>query len=480
MESAICTIWVNWITILDTTQQSGVCMSFNVRLIITAGLLVAAAACKRSGPSTTVTAGPTSKDELQQFLDTMPLEDLTKQLRAIKGETGWKAVLTTSQPSTAPAELISNIRVAMLDKAIFDFRSARLTDSVSRLAVIPSIQSQSHTLTVQLRKTSILKPPVGVTINPQLAKHLPQAVATWGQRIKKEYGDYDPAPIGPDGRLVPAPNTAPIETQLVPANLKLLRDATVAIFRRADLLYRNDGMVELPTFPLKDRLALAGFAPVCSDLPFANSPSGAIATGFVIAPRRIATARHVFYGDDPVEPKDVVYVIGYYFGNDGTSGTTVVPKDNVYDADLEAIATAPSGDDWAIMKVQHDIFGVQPLKPYPPGLPMTIGLSVAVIGHPSGLPALYTGNAQVKRLAQPGVSRFFRANLDCCPGNSGSPVFDLAGHVVGILVASDHSQNFDVPPGRACYTQKRFPPNGESPLDGETCTPVDLIRQFFQ
>jgi hypothetical protein len=86
-----------------------------------------------------------------------------------------------------------------------------------------------------------------------------------------------------------------------------------------------------------------------------------------------------------------------------------------------------------------------------------------VIGHPSGLPAKFADGANVRANSN---AAFFSANLDTYGGNSGSPIFNSATHVVeGILVRG----STDFVPMGACMVSAVCSTNG---CEGEDCTRV--------
>lgn len=62
---------------------------------------------------------------------------------------------------------------------------------------------------------------------------------------------------------------------------------------------------------------------------------------------------------------------------------------------------------------------------------LRVGDLVVAVGHPLGLPAMATG--VIHEIAPPGSRRgFVRADVRLAPGNSGGPLADARGRVVGI------------------------------------------------
>jgi V8-like Glu-specific endopeptidase len=88
--------------------------------------------------------------------------------------------------------------------------------------------------------------------------------------------------------------------------------------------------------------------------------------------------------------------------------------------------------------------------------------SVAIMGHPSGLPLKYAAGANVQKVHPEKV--FFEATIDAVGGNSGSPVIDRKGKLLGILVRG----NVDFAPDRVmnCDRWNKCSSNGKRCTDG--------------
>lgn len=179
---------------------------------------------------------------------------------------------------------------------------------------------------------------------------------------------------------------------------------------------------------------------VCPDEPFANQPTAAFCSGFMVGPDLIATAGHCYDSGDIGNAR---FVFGYVM-LDANNAVLNVDAEYVYTG-VELVGQALSGDlDYAVVRVDRNITapGAVPFEIRREGV-VPVGANVGVIGHPSGLPMkiAFGDNTVVRNNSNPS---FFVANLDTYGGNSGSPVINpLTGIVEGILVRGDTDFIFD-------------------------------------
>jgi hypothetical protein len=98
---------------------------------------------------------------------------------------------------------------------------------------------------------------------------------------------------------------------------------------------------------------------------------------------------------------------------------------------------------------------------------LIIGESLILVGHPYGLPKKTDTDGQVKNVSLSEI----RAYVDSYGGNSGSPVFDSQGSLVGILVggAPDFTVNEGCQISNVCPTGQ-----GCSSL-GEHIVPICVV-----
>ena len=97
-----------------------------------------------------------------------------------------------------------------------------------------------------------------------------------------------------------------------------------------------------------------------------------------------------------------------------------------------------------------------------------VGQSIGVVGYPAGLPVKYAAS-ETTRIAHIEETHFI-ANLDAYGGNSGSPVINDAGHVVGILVRG--ANDFTIDWSKQCMKSVRR-------SDAVASEGVSAVQQFW-
>ncbi len=206
--------------------------------------------------------------------------------------------------------------------------------------------------------------------------------------------------------------------------------STCGLFRQSSLVENGDGSVTIQSSAYD----------VCSDEPFANQPTGAFCSGFMVADDIIVTAGHCF---DSGDLNSIRFIFGFVM-EDANTPVLTVSEDQVY-IGVELLGQALAGNlDYAVVRVDRAItspdamaFGIRR-----EGV-VSVGANVGVIGHPTGLPLklAFGANTVVRNNSDSG---FFVANLDTYGGNSGSPVIDpITGLVEGILVRGETDFIFD-------------------------------------
>ncbi len=190
--------------------------------------------------------------------------------------------------------------------------------------------------------------------------------------------------------------------------------------------------------------------PACAGEPFANQPTAAFCTGFLVGDDLIATAGHCF---DVSDINGVHFVFGFVM-QDGTTPATVVSDSQVYTGVELAGWELSDALDYAIVRVDRPVTapGAIPLPIRREGV-VAVGAPVGVIGHPAGLPLKLAFGTQTAVYANSNAG-YFVANLDTYGGNSGSPVFDPStGVVEGILVRG--AQDFEIV--GSCFVSNELP-----------------------
>lgn len=234
------------------------------------------------------------------------------------------------------------------------------------------------------------------------------------------------------------------------------QDATEALYRTlvasTVLLTDIDRLTERPdgSFRLSTRPFRRGGLGPCGDERFGGQITGGWCTGFQVGPDLIVTAGHC--GETNAEIQETAYVFGFQVATAGGAATTDFSADQVYfGAELVAHDLSDDGD-FAVVRVDRVITapGAAPLLIRRDGS-IGIGQNVGVIGHPSGLPVKVAfGDDTVVMTNQ---APWIVANLDTYGGNSGSPVFNAAGEVEGVLVRG--AKDYEIDPANGCFRSNR-------------------------
>ena len=226
-------------------------------------------------------------------------------------------------------------------------------------------------------------------------------------------------------------------------------------------------------YAMKDVSILGGSSEVyaCMDERFARQPIIGNCTGFLVGKRHLITAGHCvlpngIVNNDKKHPFCDAY--SWYFdfnvNSQGKTSEGKIPPQNIYKCkriiraeNLELPGSSPGtkfGNDFAVMELDRDVapeFTQLKIANYKP----KVSQPVYTIGHPSGLPAKYSGLSNVIKNNNP---RYFEANLDTLGGNSGGPVFDVNNNVLGILVSGHPVDYYMIPSG--CYRVNKCNANG--------------------
>jgi V8-like Glu-specific endopeptidase len=162
-------------------------------------------------------------------------------------------------------------------------------------------------------------------------------------------------------------------------------------------------------------------------------------TGFLVAPNVIATAGHCLIHDgrslkNEITPacEDFSWVFDFSEAQSKNTKLPVFRCKKVIEAHHKSTQDPISkkinfDEDWALIELSTPVsFGPLSISP---NIEVQAGARLSMIGHPlgSGL-LLNTGFSKQSK------SEFIDTNLDLFPGNSGSPVFNQMGEVVGVAV----------------------------------------------
>ena len=214
---------------------------------------------------------------------------------------------------------------------------------------------------------------------------------------------------------------------------------------------------------------------------FLNEPAVASCTAFLVANKLILTAAHNVCDATGTIDKKKLDTLRVVFGFRMISGQECqrrFTKENVYSMkDVVAyqfIQKINNYQDWALIKLDRKVVNRTPLQ-------MDFNKKVVdntllyMLGYPMGLPIKYTRNGYVKKSDHPNV---FKANLDAFSGNSGSPILDLQGMVIGILSrGSDDYEKVDSYKGTGNTKMQAYCINESTTLTYEICQKITSL--FF-
>jgi V8-like Glu-specific endopeptidase len=184
---------------------------------------------------------------------------------------------------------------------------------------------------------------------------------------------------------------------------------------------------------------------ICEDDPYANQPTAANCSGFLIGPDLLVTAGHCVRSQAECEQNR--WVFDYKVDEKTMSAGLDVSSDNVYSCKLLVNQELSSfkGTDHALIQLDRVVKDRLPLSYRSEGAAEQ-GDPIVVIGHPMGLPTKIAGGANIRTNTHP---HFFVANLDTFGGNSGSAVFNTNTLAVeGILVRGETDYKFN--PDKMC------------------------------
>jgi V8-like Glu-specific endopeptidase len=201
---------------------------------------------------------------------------------------------------------------------------------------------------------------------------------------------------------------------------------------------------------------------LCSDEPFYEQPISAFCSGFLIGPEIIVTAGHCMRNEFNCEKARFVFNFNY---NSQSNDPTIVAKNDVYNCKeiIHTETNALTGLDFAIVRLNKKVMNHPPLPIRTEDI-ITDDQKLAVIGHPSGLPAKFANGAKIRNNSE---EFFFVANLDTYGGNSGSAVFNSSTKLIeGILVRGESDYLYN--PDDKCRRSNQ--------CDEDGCRGEDVVR----
>lgn len=204
-------------------------------------------------------------------------------------------------------------------------------------------------------------------------------------------------------------------------------------------------------------------------LKFKDQPMASSCSSFLVAPNIVVTAGHCIKNKSKKELQDVRFVFGYWMISI-TDANLNIPHENVYSIEkvIHYEYSPLNAIDYAIIELDRDVTVAEPLDLSYSELKE--GDYVYIIGYPSGLPLKYAPNAYAFRINE----QSFVASIDAFKGNSGSPVFNSNGEVVGVYIST-----YLILIGTEYYG--RIKPWGPTPTDisGNRSTHVEYWRKYI-
>jgi V8-like Glu-specific endopeptidase len=203
-----------------------------------------------------------------------------------------------------------------------------------------------------------------------------------------------------------------------------LAESTAAMISNRSITVRGN-TAELHGEALSEWTPQGMSAPVCKKERFSHQPLASVCSGFLVADNIIATAGHCMTSFN--DCSNYKWVFNYKVSDRNQTAVSVNVKD-VYSCTRIIKQGLANNVDFALIQLDRPLTGkaLKIAKSEP-----SIGTSLVMVGHPSGLPQKISDKARVVSLRPNG----FATDLDAFQGNSGSAVFNsVNGELVGILV----------------------------------------------
>ncbi len=164
---------------------------------------------------------------------------------------------------------------------------------------------------------------------------------------------------------------------------------------------------------------------------FYDQPLNSSCTAFLVAPNILVTAGHCVHNKTEEEISSIRYIFGYRM-NSADEANLNIPAENVYSINRVIYSSYRilANVDFAVIELDRDVTCAEPLTIATENV--EDGDYVYIIGYPSGLPLKYAPNG---RVFDTGTNSFL-ATIDAFKGNSGSPVFNANGEVVGVYIST--------------------------------------------
>lgn len=208
---------------------------------------------------------------------------------------------------------------------------------------------------------------------------------------------------------------------------------------------------------------LGGVYNLCSDQIFVEQPVVGVGTGFVIGPKSMITAKHVF--ERSIE--DYLVVFGFELVDKFGKLQSKINASNVFTPKR----IEKQSEELDVVKFTVDREFDKPTLEWEKSLNLKLEeVEIYMLGHPSGLPLKIALNAGI---VDNSPFQYFYTSLDGFQGNSGSPIFNVCTNkVIGVLVSGE----LDYQHNGNCYetTLCKFPQ-----CKGEKVIRIENIIEAF-
>lgn len=237
------------------------------------------------------------------------------------------------------------------------------------------------------------------------------------------------------------------------------------------------------SFSIEDVEPLSDAVSLCPGERFFSQPSLGVCSGVLIDSLHLITAGHCVLPNGIVDHDFHPFCEGFswYFDYNlkkpGEFPVSQLPSSRLYRCRQVVRAEnwlqldGAVGNDFAVIEldrpVTDEIRPVELAAHDPMG-----GAPVFTIGHPSGMPAKYSGTGEV--LQSRAID--FVVNLDTLGGNSGGPVFDVSGQLAGILVSGHQFDYVRDPSG--CMRPNVCDDNGDNCLQSSRLQKSNFVQKL--
>lgn len=210
---------------------------------------------------------------------------------------------------------------------------------------------------------------------------------------------------------------------------------------------------------------------ICAKERFSKQISAANCSGFLVGEKTLVTAGHCIRSE--ADCAKFKWVFDFKVEHSEQAEVTV-PASSVYTCKriIARSLDSISKDDYAVLELNRKVSDRRPLSFRRSGK-VSVGESLVVIGHPTGLPTKIADGAKIRSLA----GKYFVANLDTYGGNSGSAVFNTrTSEVEGILVRGENDYVYDSAAG--CQVSNRCPDTGCRGEDVVYITNIPVLKKL--